>query len=351
MYEREYEDTEAAMADAMRRFLAYVQRWTRTQFPTVPRLPVPASEAAPPGAVGASATLPAGEPLPPATVDLFTSAQARGWWTEALDAAGVESTLNSAWAAGWRGVPGAPSVDVAADVSRAYFAGVTDRLSRSALPLVPDEAFDLVRDTLGRASAEGWTVGRTAERIAVEFSWDHQRDYWQAERARVDAALDELLDPLGPPGAPAREAARLSDPRVAALQDDKAYITRTLDHDASQWDVRAERIARTETTGAANAGAQSSAQAAGMGVKVWQATGGPRTRETHLAASGQCVALDDTFLVGGEQLSIPGDPAGSPAETVNCRCAMLFADSCEDALERYGSAFDAIESERDRRDD
>jgi len=33
--------------------------------------------------------------------------------------------------------------------------------------------------------------------------------------------------------------------------------------------------------------------------------------------------MQDTFTVGGEKLRYPGDPAGSPWNTINCRCTQL----------------------------
>lgn len=32
------------------------------------------------------------------------------------------------------------------------------------------------------------------------------------------------------------------------------------------------------------------------------------------------VNSDDNYNVGGEQLEFPGDPNGSPENTINCRC-------------------------------
>jgi hypothetical protein len=39
-----------------------------------------------------------------------------------------------------------------------------------------------------------------------------------------------------------------------------------------------------------------------------------------MAADGQVVGLDEPFIVGGEQLMYPGDPAGSPGNICNCLC-------------------------------
>ena len=68
------------------------------------------------------------------------------------------------------------------------------------------------------------------------------------------------------------------------------------------------------------AGVAASSPSVVGGTKVWNAIGDDRTRPDHLDADGQEVALDDTFLVGGEDLLYPGDPAGSDEEIINCRC-------------------------------
>lgn len=107
----------------------------------------------------------------------------------------------------------------------------------------------------------------------------------------------------------------------------------TLLGDEQRWQGRATMIARTETIGAANAGARGAAAASAqvMGyaegdvVKEWVSTADSRTRETHLEAEGQqVVGMDTPFTVGGAELDVPGDPFGPPEETVNCRCAVVF---------------------------
>lgn len=56
--------------------------------------------------------------------------------------------------------------------------------------------------------------------------------------------------------------------------------------------------------------------------KFWACTLDGRTRDTHWAADGARVPLTAPFIVGGEPLMFPADPAGSPAETYGCRCRM-----------------------------
>ena len=59
-------------------------------------------------------------------------------------------------------------------------------------------------------------------------------------------------------------------------------------------------------------------------VKQWIAIQDARTRLTHSIASGQQIALEGRFNIGGEFLKYPGDPMGSAGETINCRCAVIY---------------------------
>ena len=86
---------------------------------------------------------------------------------------------------------------------------------------------------------------------------------------------------------------------------------------------RGATIARTETHGAANNGADAAARETGLVLnKEWIAVKDSRTRDPHAAADGQVVGMDNTFDVGGESLRYPGDPNGSAGNVINCRCAL-----------------------------
>lgn len=105
--------------------------------------------------------------------------------------------------------------------------------------------------------------------------------------------------------------------------------------------VRAHTIARTETHAAANFGSNEAAKATGLPLRrEWLAAHDMRTRTVdpligdpdeygHLQADGQIVGPDQPFLVpkrggGVEPLMYPGDPKGSPGNTVNCRCTLGY---------------------------
>ena len=86
---------------------------------------------------------------------------------------------------------------------------------------------------------------------------------------------------------------------------------------------RGALIARTETHGAANFGADGAARETGLDLrKEWVAAHDERTRSSHAEADGQIVHMDQPFTVGGEKLMYPGDPAGSGSNVINCRCSV-----------------------------
>ena len=99
--------------------------------------------------------------------------------------------------------------------------------------------------------------------------------------------------------------------------------------------VRGALIARTETHGAANFGADQAARATGLTLrKEWVSSHDHRTRDfgagdgvidefSHRAADGQTVGMDQPFRImkrdgTTEALMFPGDPVGSPGNVINC---------------------------------
>jgi hypothetical protein len=59
--------------------------------------------------------------------------------------------------------------------------------------------------------------------------------------------------------------------------------------------------------------------------KTWISALAPgRTRPDHAAAHGQTVGLKEMYTVGGEKLTGPGDPSGSPSNIINCLCSETY---------------------------
>jgi hypothetical protein len=107
----------------------------------------------------------------------------------------------------------------------------------------------------------------------------------------------------------------------------KARIRRALGDIA---DEQAERIARTETTGAFNHGLWLGRNhLARLGILThtrWRAVDNghnPTTRPAHAKAHGQTVEVGELFTVGGERCRYPGDESLSAAQRINCRCIAI----------------------------
>jgi len=117
--------------------------------------------------------------------------------------------------------------------------------------------------------------------------------------------------------------------------DDLAAAVRDVFTDASV--NRSKTIARTEVISAANGSASLAASQLPSDVAAGQefiATRDERTRDDHAEADGQIVAMGEPFIVGGEALLYPGDPAGSPENTISCRCTVAFLTPAD--FERAG---------------
>ena len=85
---------------------------------------------------------------------------------------------------------------------------------------------------------------------------------------------------------------------------------------------RAEMISRTEVIAASNRGAVDRYEKEGFQQKEWFAAMDERTRETHAAANGQIVGINEDFKVGGDSMPAPGQGI-DPSENINCRCVCL----------------------------
>jgi len=89
--------------------------------------------------------------------------------------------------------------------------------------------------------------------------------------------------------------------------------------------ARARVIARTEIISASNKGSLEGAKDTGIPLKKeWLATRDNRTRIEHAEADGQAVLMDQDFIVMGEEMEYPGDPSGSAANVINCRCTQIY---------------------------
>jgi hypothetical protein len=254
----------------------------------------------------------------------LTAGTLTSWWEEFVSDY-VLGAVRAAWRAGYGATSDGEETVSSLDNLDEYVARVSDRLVRGLTPPLPDAAMDLVRVAVTLAASFGWSNNELSARIAADLDWETNGAYWRSEYDRLTGDIEAILDPLGPPGTPAREQARESDPRVALLQQQRTRARLQLDNEQSYWETRAQRIARTESTGAYNAAGLAALADEGEDQKAWIATEDSRTRPSHAAADRQVVPLTQPFEVGASTLLMPGDPTGPAHETVNCRCTMVGA--------------------------
>jgi hypothetical protein len=300
------DNAEAAVAEdaglAIRRFLSDASKAARA-------------------ALEAPTLLVAAGPPDPVTLGAFER-----FWTAALASAGLDARIRDAWLAGFRITSDLQIVATSLDAIHVYMTAVSDRLVRGLTPPIHDDAFDQVRVIVTRATSLGWSTEVTSRRIANVLGWETNGSYWRGQLALTDRRIDTILDPLGAPGTAAREHARLHDPRVGALQVDRASIVRTLDAERNHWQVRAARIATTETTGAYGAGSVYALQQEKVGCKEWLSAHDARVRPEHAHADGQVVKVGHPFTVGGFLAQHPGSENLPPELSVHCRCCVVGAE-------------------------
>ena len=128
-------------------------------------------------------------------------------------------------------------------------------------------------------------------------------------------------------------------------------------------EVRARIIARTETHSAAMYASTESAKRSSVPlVKEWVSVEDGRVRDfgegdgviddfSHRAMNGVQVPLDDPYEVPmalglTEKLMYPGDPAGSAANIINCRCSQVYEVADEDEEEDAAPAAKPLTPER-----
>lgn len=213
------------------------------------------------------------------------------------------------------------------------------QLSSTRIVEIAEETRSVVRRVLTESLAQGQgprtaaldLVGRidpqTRSRVGGYIGLTDNQAQWVGNARRELNELD--------PNYLTRELRdrRLDGAFKRAVRDGKPLNSKQIDTAISRMQARGIRyrgevISRTESINALRAGQHEAIQQAidsaeidtGSTYKIWDSESGPRTRDAHLAANGQRVPVDQPFIVGGEALMYPGDPAGSAANTIQCRC-------------------------------
>ena len=143
-----------------------------------------------------------------------------------------------------------------------------------------------------------------------------------------DALANEYINTM------ARQIVRTQENAVTRIIEDGlmeglpvAQIGRNIQAATAFSATRSLRIAQTESTKAANIGAQQAyEQAAAQGVRVqkqWLSARDAKVRDSHAALDGQTVGVNENFVSeSGAEAPSPGS-FGEASEDINCRCTMI----------------------------
>jgi SPP1 gp7 family putative phage head morphogenesis protein len=307
------------------------------------------------------------EPAPPAEpksiidrIKNVVSAARAGRPAVTAEGASQKAETSAARAARWRAFENDLSESEArfATAARGFFAGQ----KRRVLALLKDKAPIVVREAAG-ARAASWDRKEIKNTVEVIFNETQEtalmgatferiirgtyRDFALRMAGSIDDSFDfNLKDPFAEAWVKnkasklVRESTRytqeqLSDEIADAVQEAAAAgfaesetIEQIAERISSVYDfardTRAERIARTETISAANAGGLEAMRQTGVETKEWLSSKDDKVRPTHEELDGKQVGIGDAFLSSsGAQLQFPGDPAAPAAEVVQCRCTLI----------------------------
>lgn len=189
-----------------------------------------------------------------------------------------------------------------------FAAGGPGEVRKSAIPLHEDMR-STVQELLSRG--EGWNArdGFTFHLRDPELQRELLRRGEKIKGQVTDTMLSDFRDLM------AQQFYREGlPPDQLALEIEKLFPTTYKD--------RALVIANTETGIAYGVTNHEASVRNGVDGHEWR-TAGSNPRAAHSAASGQVRPITQPFIVGGERLMHPSDPAGSAGNIINCHCLEL----------------------------
>lgn len=211
------------------------------------------------------------------------------------------------------------------------------------------EIVEPTRETVRQVLTQGLAQGRNPRSVALDVIGRVNRTTRRREGGFIGLTEQqagwvsnarEELESLNPNYLNRQLRDRRLDGVVSrAIRDGKPLTAAQIDTAVTNMQNRAlkyrgDTIARTESLNALRSGqADAVSQAIEQGevdqrdvLKAWIDTGQDgSTRESHIQAGidyAEGIPFDQPFIVGGEPLMYPGDPQGSAAETINCRCQL-----------------------------
>jgi hypothetical protein len=222
-------------------------------------------------------------------------------------------------------------------------------------PDIPDEHYSQIADAMQGLYREitRETAARMVDRFKSGFAWLETKD---DEDGFYDRVYEEYLRRYG-----GRRIAQITETtrrQIVQIIERGLKAGLSVDEIAKEIteaapivaETRAHIISRTETHSAAMFASIESAKRSTLPLlKEWTSAEDGRTRDfgegdgivdefSHRAMDGVRVPFDDAFEVptragGTERLMYPGDPSGSAANIINCRCAVTYVPADEEGQE------------------
>ena len=178
-----------------------------------------------------------------------------------------------------------------------------------------------------------WTSVRRAWQQAIR---DLVTDPRRGRRLPQYATVQRILEESGLPVAVYNDVRDLLKRSIAEGWGDRKtkielgrllHTSKAKDETTSAYAARLRSAARTAATANAAHRMATSDLALKRGGLRWMTVHDARVRPSHVEADGQIQELGHPYHVGKALLAYPGDPAGPPEETINCRCILIPTDA------------------------